>query len=92
MTARADGKKVGRVFTVELNSRAALKRASVGNGTEEGVLIEGTLGTLTSAGFLDGVVLEVVGTEGVLRLDLQSQEIRRTGRGTPADMDRRVRA
>lgn len=90
--ARTDGAEKGRVFTVELTSRAALKSASLGNGTQEGVLIEGTLGTLTSAGFLDGVVLEVVGTEGVLRLDLRSQEIRGKGPGTRAERDGSVTA
>lgn len=90
--ARTDGVEKGRVFTVELKSRAALKTASLGNGSQEGVLIEGTLGALTSAGFLDGVVLEVVGTEGVLRLDLQSQEIRGKGRGTRAKVDGSVKA
>ncbi len=84
--ARTDGAKKGRVFTVELKSKAALKSASLGNGTQEGVLIEGTLGTLTSAGFLDGVVLEVVGTEGVLRVDLLSEEVRGKPRGTRAGM------
>ncbi|HII41132.1 MAG TPA: hypothetical protein HA326_07970 [Thermoplasmata archaeon] len=73
---RTDGAKKGRIFTVELKSRAALRSASLSNGNQEGVLIEGTLGRLTSASFLDGVVLEVVGSEGVLRLDLQRQEIR----------------
>ena len=72
----------GRVFTVELTSRAALRSASLSNGTQEGVVIEGTLGTLTTAGFLDGVVLEVVGTEGVLRLDLLRDEIREQPRKT----------
>ncbi len=66
----------GRVFTVELNSKSALKNASLGNGTRDGILIEGTLGRLKSANFLDGVVLEVVGTCGVLRVDLASKEIR----------------
>lgn len=79
--ARTDGTKKGRVFTVELKSKAALRNASFANGLQEGVLIEGTLGTLTGAGFLDGVVLEVVGTEGVLRLDLRSEEIRGKPRG-----------
>lgn len=82
--ARTDGARKERVFTVELTSRAALKSASLGNGTQEGVVIEGTLGTLTSACFLDGVVLEVVGTEGVLRLDLLSEEIRAKPRGKGA--------
>lgn len=74
--ARSDGAKKGRVFTVELESKAALKSASLGNGAHEGVLIEGTLGVLTKAGFLDGVVLEVLGTRGVLRVDLLSEELR----------------
>ncbi len=90
--AQTDPAKKGRVFTVELKSKGALKSASLGNGTQEGVLIEGTLGTLTSAGFLDGVVLEVVGTEGVLRLDLRSQEIRKKARGTRAGIGGGARA
>ena len=81
--ARTDGAKKGRVFTVELNSKAALKSASLGNGTHEGVLIEGTLGALTKAGFLDGVVLEVLGTQGVLRVDLLSEELRGRPRRMP---------
>ncbi len=90
--SRTDGANKGRVFTVELTSRAALKSASLGDGTQEGVLIEGSLGTLTSAGFLDGVVLEVVGTDGVLRLDLKSQEIRGKSPGTRAPGDGSVKA
>ena len=81
--ARTDGAKKGRVFTVELKSKAALTSASLGNGTQEGVLIEGTLGTLTSAAFLDGVVLEVVGAQGVLRVDLRSDELRGEPRRMP---------
>ncbi len=90
--ARTDGAKKGRVFTVELKSRAALKSASLSNGRQEGVLIEGTLGTLMNAGFLDGVVLEVVGSEGVLRLDLGSQEICGTARGMRGETDGSVKA
>ncbi len=84
--ARTDGSKKPRVFTVELKSKGALKSASLGNGSREGVVIEGTLGTLTSADFLEGVVLEVVGTKGVLRLDLRREEVRETSRGTRAGM------
>lgn len=82
--ARTEPTKKGRVFTVELKSKGALKGASLGNVAQEGVLIEGTLGALTSADFLDEVVLEVVGTEGVLRLDLLREEIRGKPRETRA--------
>ncbi len=65
----------GRIFTVELRSRQALMNASLSDGRHDPVLIEGTLGSLRSASFLDGTVLEVVGTEGVLRLDLSKDEV-----------------
>ncbi len=65
----------GRIFTVELRSRQALRNASLSDGRRDPVLIEGTLGILRSASFLDGTVLEVVGTEGVLRLDLSKDEV-----------------
>jgi hypothetical protein len=63
-----------RVFSVVLKSKSAIKIASLGaNGTSE-VLIEGSLGTLKSARFLDEI-LEVFGTFGVLRLDLVREEL-----------------
>jgi len=39
------------------------------------VLIEGTIGELLRATFVEGVVLEVVGKNGVLRLDLREDDI-----------------
>ncbi len=73
--ARTTADKKGRVFTVELKSRLALKNASLGNGARDEVLIEGTLGTLIGASFQDGTVLEVIGTKGALRVDLMVEEI-----------------
>ena len=83
--ARTAGDKRGRVFTVELKSRRALKNASLDDGAQDGVQIEGTLGTLIGASFQDGVVLEVIGTHGVLRVDLTSEEI--TGHPRRAEVD-----
>ena len=67
--------KKDRVFTVELKSKSALKSASLDNGAQYGVQVEGTLGTLVGASFQDGLVLEVIGTQGVLRVDLMIEEI-----------------
>ncbi len=48
------------VFTVELKSRGNVKNVTLSNGAQ-GVLIEGTLGALKRAEFVEDVVLEVTG-------------------------------
>jgi hypothetical protein len=64
-----------RGFCVELKSKRDLKNVTLTNGSNEGVLVEGTLGELLQATFKEGVILEVVGTNGVLRVDLEEKEI-----------------
>jgi hypothetical protein len=59
-------------FSVELASNRHLTRLSA-NG---GVLIEGTLGKLQQACFVEPEILEVKGDCGVLRLNLRKEEIR----------------
>jgi hypothetical protein len=71
-----------RAFSIELNSRNSLSRASVDNtrkGREnknDDITIEGTIGFFKEAQFVEGEVLEVCGSEGVLRIDLTNEEIR----------------
>jgi len=72
-----------RGFTIELKSRGHVKSVAVPNGAQ-GVLIEGTLGTLKHANFLDGVVLEVAGEKGVLRVDLAREELGNPREGVSA--------
>ena len=67
-----------RVFSVELKSKNNLKNVTLANGSSDSVLIEGTIGELLQASFAEGVVLEVVGKNGVLRLDLGVDEIKKT--------------
>jgi hypothetical protein len=64
-----------RVFTIELESKGQLKNVSLTNGSGDGVLVEGTIGGLVRAAFSEGVVLEVVGESGVLRIDLDKREL-----------------
>jgi len=66
---------VERVFSVDLKSRNGVKTASLDDRKGSGVTIEGTLGVLERASFLDGTVLEIAGTMGVLRVDLQREEL-----------------
>lgn len=67
-----------RVFSVELKSKNNLRNVTLVNGSSDNVLIEGTLGELVQATFAEGIVLEVVGKNGVLRLDLGENDIKKT--------------
>ena len=69
-------KDKNRVFSVELNSRKDLKNITLENGGNDKVTIEGTIGRLVAARFEEEVILEVLGTEGVIRIDLGKDEIK----------------
>jgi len=66
-----------RFFSVELKSKVNLKNVTVREGGLENVLVEGTLGKLQHAEFADGVVLEVFGDKGVLRVNLTMNDIKK---------------
>ncbi len=63
-----------RVFTVELNSKSDVRNLSVQNGVRRTV-IEGTIGVLKHAEFVEDTVLELIGTRGVLRVDLAREDL-----------------
>ncbi len=67
-----------RVFSVELKSKNHLKNLTLTNSSSDNVLVEGTIGELVQATFAEGVILEVVGKKGVLRIDLGKDEIKKT--------------
>ena len=62
-------------FSIELKSKEKLKTVKVANGNHQGVLIEGSIGQLQSTGFIEDIVLEVIGKEGIFRIDLSPQQI-----------------
>jgi hypothetical protein len=66
-----------RIFSVELKSKAHLKNITMTNGSSESVLIEGTLGKLERARFAEGIILEIVGSNGILRVDIGEGEIKK---------------
>ena len=68
-------RKKERVFSVELQSKKDLKSISLTNGAADGVLFEGSIGELLQATFKEGVILEVIGKNGTLRVDLEEMEI-----------------
>ena len=87
MENKKNGKE--RVFSVELNSKRNLKNVTLTNGSSEGVLFEGIVGELVKATFKEGKILEVIGKNGVLRVDLQENEISKPIEPNSAEVQKR---
>jgi hypothetical protein len=68
---------MGHVFSVEMKSKNHVKSISISNEARDGVLFEGDLGDLEEVAFIGGSMLEVRGTNGVLRIGLGEDETRK---------------
>jgi hypothetical protein len=68
------GKQARRIFSVELDSGEDLLKVNVPNRTQR-IMVEGTIGVLKQARFVEDAVLELVGTDGVLRVDLTREDL-----------------
>jgi len=66
-----------RSFSIELESKNDLKTVTMTNGSSDGVLVEGTIGDLVQAGFIEDLILEVIGKNGVLRVNLEPKELKK---------------
>jgi hypothetical protein len=66
-----------RSFCIELKSKIYLTNIALTNASSEGVLIEGMLGELQQVRFAEGIILEVVGSNGILRIDIREDEIKK---------------
>jgi hypothetical protein len=65
-----------RFFSVELKSKHQIKNLSLTNGSHERVLVEGTIGELKQAAFIEDTLLEVTGDKGTLRINLTHSELK----------------
>jgi hypothetical protein len=72
MTQTRNGKDK-RMFTIELKSKSDVKNVSL--DVDDKVLIEGSIGSLKRAQFIEDLVLEVIGTTGELRIDLAMRDL-----------------
>ncbi|UCF58884.1 MAG: hypothetical protein JSV15_00200 [Candidatus Bathyarchaeota archaeon] len=64
-------------FSIEMKSKKHVKHISLSNESHEHVLFEGSLGELEELSMIEGAVLEVRGANGVLRIDLSEEELRK---------------
>jgi len=65
-----------RFFSIELKSKADLKNVTLSNGSHDSVLVEGTIGELVQAMFVEDEILEVIGKKGTLRINLKEKELK----------------
>ncbi len=65
------------MFSIQLKSKEYLKSVALPNDEEGNILIEGFLGTLESASLTEGVMLEINGAKGSLRMDFTEEELKR---------------
>jgi hypothetical protein len=65
-----------RFFSIELKSKADLKNVTLANGSRDSVLVEGTIGELVQAMFVEDIILEIVGKKGTLRINLKAKELK----------------
>jgi len=74
---KSNTKNNERFFSVELESKTSIKSINMTNGSSESVLVEGTIGKLVQAAFVEDIILEVVGEKGVLRINLEPKELKK---------------
>jgi hypothetical protein len=60
-----------------MKSRDNIKTISMSNIPHESVLFEGFLGELEELGMVEEVILEMKGSNGILRIDLSEKELRK---------------
>ena len=61
---------------MELKSKHQIKNLSLTNGSRDRVLVEGTIGELKQAAFIEDTLLEVTGDKGTLRINLNHSELK----------------
>ncbi|MFW9887600.1 MAG: hypothetical protein ACFFER_05420 [Candidatus Thorarchaeota archaeon] len=60
-------------FSIELNSKDCLG-IEVPRQLDDSVLVEGSLGKLSALRFVEGVMLEIKGSNGTFRMDITESE------------------
>ena len=69
-------KRVGEhAFSIEMKSEQGVRKMSLFNKENGHVFFEGFLGELKNVSMIEGVMLEIEGLNGVLKLDITQSEV-----------------
>ncbi len=66
-----------QTFSATLDSKKQIKNISLTEDLYQKVFFEADLGKLVQVKFTEGLLLEVVGTKGVLRIDMPIEALRK---------------
>lgn len=64
-------------FSVELNSKNNVKLVTITDNNRDRVLIEGFLGKIKELDFVENALLEIKGSNGILRIDLHADDLKK---------------
>ena len=62
-------------FSIEMASKSHINTISVSNEPNVEVMFEGELGELVQIEFIEGIILQITGDNGVFRIDLTEKEL-----------------
>lgn len=63
-------------FSIEMTSKTHLGKIEVSDGPKGQVLIEGELGREVTVELVEGILLQIIGDNGVFRIDLVEGDLR----------------
>lgn len=64
-------------FSIDLKSKEYVRHVTMSNDAVDKVLIVGFLGELKELSFIEGAMFEIKGVNGILRMDLKEEELRK---------------
>ena len=76
-SAMLDAYTLDHTFSVEMRSKSHVKSISISDEAHDRVLFEGNLGELLELSFAEGGVLEFMGVNGVLRVAVTEEQLRK---------------
>lgn len=63
-------------FSIEMRSKDHIQNISVNNAPNGNVIFEGELGELVSIELVEGILLQISGVHGTVRIDISEDELR----------------
>lgn len=78
---------MGGLFSVELESKKHVRSISISNEAHDRVLFEGDLGRVLGVSIIEGSALELVGRNGVLRIEIDEELLQRVLESPGRELD-----
>ena len=78
---------MGGLFSVEMKSKKHVRSISISDEAHDRVLFEGDLGSILGISIIEGSALELVGGNGVLRIEIDEELLQRVLESPGRELD-----